>query len=103
VKARFTPRISSFQVGGPSSSAWSGGAISGFGRMIHQPFAARGNWLYPEFCAVTGDPWYPGYLTPTVAPEPSVERVVGVGHLTVGRTCTHMLLWALPRDSAVSL
>jgi hypothetical protein len=26
----------------------------------------EGNWSYPEFWAVTGDPWYPGYLTLTI-------------------------------------
>jgi hypothetical protein len=61
VKAWITPRISSFQVGGPSSSAWSGGVISGMGCRVLQPFVARGNRSYLEFWAVTGHPWYPGY------------------------------------------
>jgi hypothetical protein len=52
-------------VGGPSSSARSGGAISGTGCMVPQPFAARGNRSYPEFWAITGNPRYPGYKTPT--------------------------------------
>jgi hypothetical protein len=38
--------------------------------MVPQPFAARENWLYLEFWAVISDPWYPGYWTLTVAPEP---------------------------------
>jgi hypothetical protein len=42
-------------------------------------------------------------FTPTVAPEPSVERVAGASHSTVGRTGSHMVLWALPRGSTVRL
>jgi hypothetical protein len=49
VKAWINPGISSFQVGGPSSSAWSGGVISGTGCRVPQPFAARGNRSYLEF------------------------------------------------------
>jgi hypothetical protein len=71
--------------------------------MVPQPFATGGNRPYLEFWAVTSGLWYLGYLTPTVAPEYSVERVAGAGHSTVGRTGTHMLLWALPWDSAVRL
>jgi hypothetical protein len=52
---------------------------------------------------IYGDLWYPGYFTPTVAPEPSVEQVAGAGNSTVGRIGTHMLLWALSWDSAVRL
>jgi hypothetical protein len=63
--------------------------------MVPQSFAARENRSYPEFWAVTGDSWYPGYFTLIVAPEPSVEQVARVGHLTVGRTCSRMVLWAL--------
>jgi hypothetical protein len=61
VKALITSRISSFYVGGPSPSAYSGGALSGMGSMVSQLFPARGNWLYPEFWALTGNPLYPGY------------------------------------------
>jgi hypothetical protein len=71
--------------------------------MVPQSFAAGGNQSYTEFWAVTDDPWYPGYLTLTVAPEPSVEQVAGVGHSAVGRIGTHMLLQALPRDSTTRL
>jgi hypothetical protein len=42
VKAWFAPRINSFQVGGPSTSDWSGGAISGMGHTVPQSFAAGG-------------------------------------------------------------
>jgi hypothetical protein len=34
--------------------------------MIPQPFVAGGNWSYPDFWAVTGDPRYPGYKTLTI-------------------------------------
>jgi hypothetical protein len=69
--------------------------------MVLQPFAAIGNRLHPKFWVVTGDPRYPGYLTPTVAYELSVEWVARAGHSIVGRTCTHMLPWALSQDSTV--
>jgi hypothetical protein len=55
------PVFSSFSVGGPSSSSWSGGAISGIGCLGPQPFVAKGNQSYPKFWAITNDPWYPGY------------------------------------------
>jgi hypothetical protein len=48
--------------------------------MIPQLFAARVNQSYLEFWVITGDPWYLGYLTPTVIPEPSVERVARADH-----------------------
>jgi hypothetical protein len=41
--AWITPGFYSFFVGGPSSLARSGEAISGMGCMIAQPFAAGGN------------------------------------------------------------
>jgi hypothetical protein len=71
--------------------------------MVHQSFAAGGNRSYLEFWVITGDPWYRGYWTPTVAPEPSIERVDEVGHSTVGRIGTHMLLCVPSRDSVVRL
>jgi hypothetical protein len=66
--------------------------------MVPQPFATEGNQSYPEFWAVTSDPWNPGYFTLTVAPEASIERVAEVVHSAMGRTCSHMVLWELPRD-----
>jgi hypothetical protein len=54
------------------------------GCMVPQLFAAGGNRSYPEFWTVTGNPWNMGCLTLTVAPEPSVERVVAAGHSMVG-------------------
>jgi hypothetical protein len=71
--------------------------------MVPQSFAAGGNRSYLEFWAVTGGPWYPWYVTPTAAPEPSIERLAGASHSTVGGTGTYMVLWALPQDSAVRL
>jgi hypothetical protein len=53
--------FSSFQVGDPSSLARSGGVISGIGCMVPRSFAVEGNRSYPEFLAVTGGLWYPGY------------------------------------------
>jgi hypothetical protein len=44
-----------------------------------------------------------GYIAPTVAPEPSVERVAGAGHSTVGGTGAHMVLWALLWELVVRL
>jgi hypothetical protein len=64
----------------------------GTGCMVRQPFATGGKQSYPGFWAVTDDPWY---FTPTVAPELSIEQVVGAGHSTVGRTGSHMVPWAL--------
>jgi hypothetical protein len=68
------------------------GPFLGMGCMVLQLFVAGGNRSYPKFWAVTGGPWYLGYITPTVAPEPFVERVAGAGHSTVGRIGTHMVL-----------
>jgi hypothetical protein len=68
-----------------------------------EKFAAGGNRSCPEFWAVTGGLRYPRYITPLVAPEPSVERVAGAGHSMVGEIGTHMVLWALPRDSTTGL
>jgi hypothetical protein len=64
-------------------------------------FATGGNWSYPDYWSVTGDPRYPGYKTPTVTPEPSVERVAGPSRLTDGRIGTHMILWGTLQDSEV--
>jgi hypothetical protein len=41
-----------FRFGGPSSSARSGGAISGMGCTVPLPFAAGGNQSYLEFWAI---------------------------------------------------
>jgi hypothetical protein len=48
--------------------------------MVPQPFAARGDWSYPEFWAVTGGPRYPRYKTLTVL----LKGVVPVGELDRG-------------------
>jgi hypothetical protein len=73
------------------------GPFPGIGCMASEPFAARGNRLYLDIWVVTSGTGYLGYITPTVAPEPSVERVASVDHSMVGETGTHMVLWALPR------
>jgi hypothetical protein len=73
------------------------------GCMAPQPFATGGNRSYLEFCAVTGDPYYLEYFAPTVALEPSVERVARAGHSMMGTTGSHMVLRALPRDSRARL
>jgi hypothetical protein len=79
------------------------GPFYGTGCLIPQSFDTGGNWSYLEFWAITDGPWYPGYITPIVAPKPSIERVAGASHSMMGRTGTHMVLWALPRDSAARL
>jgi hypothetical protein len=56
----------SFLVGGPSSLARSGGTILDMRCMIFQPFAAGGNRSYLDFWAITGNPRYLGYKTPTI-------------------------------------
>jgi hypothetical protein len=43
------PGSSSFQVGGPSPSVRSGGAISSMGYLVPQPLAAGGNWVISRF------------------------------------------------------
>jgi hypothetical protein len=62
----FVPKFSSFYVGGPSLLARSGGVIPGTGCVVPQLFAAGGNRLYLDFSAITGDPRYPRYKTPTL-------------------------------------
>jgi hypothetical protein len=71
------------------------------GCMVSQPSTTGGIWLYPDFWAVTGDPWYLGYKTLRVAPLPSVERVTRVVRSTGGRIGNHKLLLELPQDSMV--
>jgi hypothetical protein len=73
------------------------------GCVVPQPFATGGNRSYPKFWAVTGDPRYPRYKTPTVTPEPSVEQAVENFLLTGGKIGTHMLLRALSQDLAMRL
>jgi hypothetical protein len=47
--------------------------MSSMSCMVPQPLATRGNRSCPEFWVITGDQRYPGYRTPIVAPEPSIE------------------------------
>jgi hypothetical protein len=56
---------SPFYVGGPASSARSGGTISGMGCLVPQSFPTGGNRTYLDFWDVTDDPRYPGYKTLT--------------------------------------
>jgi hypothetical protein len=79
------------------------GSFPDTGCMVPESFAVGGNRSYPQFSAVIGSPRNLGYITPTVVPEPSIERVAGAGHSTVGRRGTHMVLYTLPRDSVVRL
>jgi hypothetical protein len=77
------------------------------------PYPVHGTWLpsrlplggnrdvFKFVWVITGGPWYPGYRTPTVAHEPSVERVVRVVHSLGGRSGTLMSLQVLLRDSMV--
>jgi hypothetical protein len=44
------------------------GSFPGTGCMVLKPFATGGNQTYPEFWAVTGGPWYTGYITPAILP-----------------------------------
>jgi hypothetical protein len=37
--------------------------------MVPQPFATGRNQPYPDSWAVTKDPWYPGYKTPTTCTD----------------------------------
>jgi hypothetical protein len=71
--------------------------------MVPQSFAIGGNRSYPEFWIITDDLQYPGYETPVVTTEPSVEWVVGADLSTVGRIGTHMLLWEPLWDPLVRL
>jgi hypothetical protein len=61
------------------------------GCIIPESFAAGENRSYPEFRVVTGGPRYPGYFTPTEAPEPSVEQAVKDVLSTGGRIGAYML------------
>jgi hypothetical protein len=79
---RVIPRSSSFLVDGPSLSTRSGGVISGIGCVVPHPLAIGGNWPYLGLSVITGDPRYPGSITPIVAPEPSIELVAGGIHST---------------------
>jgi hypothetical protein len=97
------PRLVLFMSVAPLVQPGVVGPSLGMGCMAPQPFATGGNRSYLELWAVTGVPWYPGYNTPIVAHELSVELVVRAGHLMVGRIGTHMILWALPWDSAMRL
>jgi hypothetical protein len=65
---RTTPGISFLKVGAPSL-AWTGGALSGMGCMVPQPFVARGNRSYTNFFAITSSLQYPGVFYPDSSPR----------------------------------
>jgi hypothetical protein len=61
------PETSSFfWVGGPCSSTRSGKAISSMGCVASSHLLLVGTDNIYIFWAITGDPWYPGYKTPTI-------------------------------------
>jgi hypothetical protein len=64
---RLAPKkFSSFLIGAkPPSLARSGGAILGTGCMVPQPFSCWRSRSYPGCRAITDDPRYLGYKTPT--------------------------------------
>jgi hypothetical protein len=75
--AWIVPGISSFYVGGPSSSAWSGGAISWYG-VYGSPTICR--WREPIVSRVLGHnrwPMVPGVYYPNATPqnEGSLQKV----------------------------
>jgi hypothetical protein len=45
----------------------------------------------------------PGVYYPDSSPKPSVEQVAEAGHSMVDGTGTHMVLWALLRNSVITL
>jgi hypothetical protein len=101
--AWIVPGISSFTLVASPLQSKVVGLFPSMGCMVPQMFAARGNRSYLEFWAVIDGLQYLGYITPTVSPQPSVERVARAGHSTMGGTCTHMVMWALLWDLAVRL
>jgi hypothetical protein len=78
---RIAPRFSSFQVGGPSSSARSGGAISGIGFMVPQLFTAGGNWSYQEFWAVTDGSCFARVLDPDKGSYRLYQEIYQAGYI----------------------
>jgi hypothetical protein len=98
---RFNPKSRFFWMGGPTSLDGSGGAIPSMGCMCPQPSCYWRSQSYLGCQAIISDPQYPNYKTPTVVPEPSIERVARAGSLTDGRIGTQMILWGPPWDSGI--
>jgi hypothetical protein len=73
-------------------------AVSNVGCMVLEMLAAGGNRWYLELLDVIGVPRYLGYMTPIVAPEPSIEQVAGAIHSIGGRIGTHIIMRALLWD-----
>jgi hypothetical protein len=63
--------------------------------MVSESLAAGGNQSYPDLWVITGNPQYPGYKTPTVSPEPSVEWVARAVH-SMGGTIGTLMLQRVP-------
>jgi hypothetical protein len=72
-----------------------------WGTWFPNHFPLEGTGPYIEFWVVTESPWNPGYKTPTVAPEPFIEWVVGAIHSTGDIIGTYMSLRVLLQDSVV--
>jgi hypothetical protein len=61
----------------------------------------EGTGPYLDLLGCNRNPLYPGYNTTIVAPEPSVERVVGAIHSIGGRIGTLLPLWVPTWDYKV--
>jgi hypothetical protein len=61
------------------SQEWRGHTQNG----VHGSLAIFCYWdkLYLDYWAVTGDPQYMTYKTPTVAPKPFIKWVARAGHM----------------------
>jgi hypothetical protein len=68
------------------------GLFPSMGSMVPQPYAAGGNRSNLGVLGHNRRLMVPKVNYPTVAPEPSVERVAGAGHSMVGGTGSHMVL-----------
>jgi hypothetical protein len=75
--------------------------VPGTGCMVPQPFCYWRELIISRLLGRNQRPVVSGFKTLTVAPEPSVDRVVGVSDLMDGRIGTHMILRGSPRDSEV--
>jgi hypothetical protein len=95
---RLLPGLVLFSLVAPPLQPGVVGAYPVYGTWFPSRLLLEGTRPYLDFFAITGSPWY---KTPTVAPEPSVEQVVGAVHSMGGRIGTRMSLWVSPWDSLV--
>jgi hypothetical protein len=65
------------------------------GCMAPQLYATVGNRLCLGVLGYNRWPTVPEVIYPDSSPRPFVEQVAKAGHLTVGRTGSHMVLWTL--------